>query len=565
MFGRTLREDPSEAELVSHKLSVRAGLVQPLAAGIYSYLPLGWRVMQRLIAIVRGEMDAIGGQELLMPIVQPAELWRATGRYDAPAPGPALVRFRDRSSHDLVLAMTHEEAVTDLARQVIRSYRQLPALVYQVQTKFRDEPRARGGLVRVREFTMKDAYSFHADAASLDDTYEQVRAAYGRIMARAGLEVVQVEADPGMMGGARSHEFMCLSDQGEDTLILCPACGYAANVETALAAKEAAATGATAQDPPQTLERVHTPGATTIEAVARYVGVSTRQTLKAVFYTSGGQVIFAVVRGDLEVNEAKLSALLGGIDLAPASAEELAAAGLVAGYASPIGVTGVRVVADDSILTGNNWVVGANEPGYHYLNANYPRDFRADLVADIALARAGDACPRCGQPLRAKRGIEVGHIFQLGAKYAEALGATYLDQSGVAKPLLMGCYGIGIGRLLACVIEQHHDEAGILWPPEVAPFDLEIVSLAGKDAAVEQAAEALYTRLQGLGQRVLYDDRPERAGVKFNDADLIGIPVRLTVSQRTLEQGGVELKRRAQAERLLVPLDELEQALALGG
>jgi prolyl-tRNA synthetase len=256
---------------------------------------------------------------------------------------------------------------------------------------------------------------------------------------------------------------------------------------------------------------------------------------------------------------------LGGVDLAPASAEELAAAGLVAGYASPIGVTGVRVVADDSILTGNNWVVGANEPGYHYLNANYPRDFRADLVADIALARAGDACPRCGQPLRAKRGIEVGHIFQLGAKYAEALGATYLDQSGVAKPLLMGCYGIGIGRLLACVIEQHHDEAGILWPPEVAPFDLEIVSLAGKDAAVEQAAEALYTRLQGLGQRVLYDDRPERAGVKFNDADLIGIPVRLTVSQRTLEQGGVELKRRAQAERLLVPLDELEQALALGG
>jgi len=557
MFGRTIREIPSDAELISHQLSIRAGLIRQLAAGIYSYLPLGWRVIRKIEQIMREEMDAVDGQELSMPVVQPAEIWRITGRYDAPAPGPALLRFKDRTGHDMVLAMTHEEAVTDLARQELNSYRQLPVMVYQIQTKFRDEPRPRGGLVRVREFIMKDGYSFHPDQESLDAYYPRIYQAYLNIFRRCGVETVPVEADTGIMGGSASHEFMVLSEAGEDTLVLCPECKYAANAEKAEFAK-----GEGPQGPPLPLERVPTPGTTTIEAVARLIGVETRQTLKAVFYsTPEGQVIFAVIRGDLDVNPAKLSNVLGGVELHISTEEELKAAGIVAGYASPVGLSGMRVIADDSVTRAHNLVAGANEPGYHLKNVNYPRDFQAERVADIALARSGDPCPRCGRPLTASRGIELGHVFKLGTKYSAAVGATYLDRDGVARPMVMGCYGIGAGRLLACIIEQHHDDKGIIWPPSVAPFQVHIVSLAGNDVRVVQAADALYERLLGAGYEVLYDDRQESAGVKFNDADLIGIPVRLTVSRRTVESQTVELKPRWSEEKRLVPEAELEAAI----
>jgi prolyl-tRNA synthetase len=558
LFGRTLREVPSDAELSSHRLSLRAGLIRQLGAGIYSYLPLGWRVLHRIEQILREEMNAVDGQEVFMPVVQPADIWRDSGRYDAPAPGPALLRFKDRAAHDMVLAMTHEEAVTDLARQEIQSYRQLPSMVYQIQTKFRDEPRPRGGLVRVREFVMKDGYSFHADAASLDAYYPRIYQAYLNIFARCDVETVPVEAASGIMGGSASHEFMVVSEAGEDTLILCPQCKFAANAEKAPFVK-----GEGVQGAPEPLERIATPDTKTIEDLAALLGIETRQTLKAVFYsTPEGEVIFAVIRGDLDVNESKLANVLEGVELHPSTAEELQAAGIVAGYASPRGLKSIRVIGDDSIQSGANFVAGANEPGYHLKNVNYPRDFAVEQIADIALARGGDRCVRCGAPLQAVRGIEAGHVFKLGTKYSEKMGATFLDRDGVAKPLVMGCYGIGAGRLLACIIEQHHDERGIIWPVSVAPFQVHIVSLGTNDPRVIAAADALEARLTKAGLEVLYDDRVgESAGVKFNDADLIGIPVRLTVSRRTLEGQAYELKGRWEEKARLVPDEELEATI----
>lgn len=565
LFGNTLRENPAEAELPSHRLALRAGLMRPIAQGIYALLPVGWRVMRRIEEIIRQEMDAIGGQEMLMPVVHPAELWQASGRYQAPSPGPALVRFADRAGRPLVLGMTHEEVITELARQEIRSYRQLPCLVYQIQTKFRDEPRARGGLLRVREFIMKDAYSLDADPEGMAAAYEQVYAAYRRIFARCGLEVLPVEAATGMMGGQVSHEFMFLNENGEDTLLRCPACGLAANVEGARIGL-----GPAPQEEARPLERVATPGRKTIRAVAEFLQVPPRQTLKAVFFeqsapgTAGAApaLVFAVIRGDLEVNVAKLSAALGGADLAPAGETALRAAGLVPGYASPVGVSGVVVVADESVLAGSNFVGGANVEGYHLRNINVPRDFQPDLVADIALARGGDPCPRCAAPLEEARAIELGHIFQLGRKYAEAMGATYLNEAGEAQPLWMGCYGIGVGRLMACIMEAHHDEHGLIWPPVVAPYDVHLISLTRPGTPLEAAAEQLYRDLQGAGLAVLYDDRPERAGVKFNDADLIGVPVRLTLGDRAYAEGTIECKARWERETTRLPLAPLEELVA---
>jgi prolyl-tRNA synthetase len=557
LFGRTLREVPSDAEIISHQLSLRAGLIRQVAAGIYSYLPLGWRVLRKIEQIMREEMDNIDGQEMAMPVVQPAELWKATGRYDAPAPGPALLRFKDRSDHEMVLGMTHEEVVTALAKQEIDSYRQLPFMVYQMQTKFRDEPRSRGGLIRVREFIMKDGYSFHADAASLDAYYPRIYQAYINIFKRCGVDTIPVEADSGIMGGTASHEFMVLSEMGEDTLIICRHCGYAANAEKAPFVK-----GEAPSDPELVLTKVSTPGTTTIQSVAALLGVTERQTLKAVFMSvPAGQVIFALIRGDLEVNPVKLSNLLGGVELHPSTAEELSAAGIVAGYASPIGIDGVKVIADDSVLSGNNFVAGANEKGYHLINVNYPRDFAVDAIADIALARSGDLCTICGAPLEAGRGIEAGHVFKLGTKYSEKVGATFLDKDGSAKPIMMGSYGIGTGRLLACIVEQHHDERGIIWPVSVAPFQVHLVSLGTNNPLVVAEADALYQRLGAAGFDVLYDDRQESAGVKFNDADLIGIPVRLTISKRTIESARIEFKARWDSTVQLVPQVELHQVL----
>ena len=557
LFGRTLRETPAGATLPSHQLSIRAGLIDQLAAGIYSYLPLGWRVLTKIAKIARQEMNAVDGQEISMPLVQPAELWKATGRYDATDPGPALVRFQDRSGHQMVLGMTHEEVATELARRWIRADRQLPAMVYQIQTKFRDEPRARGGLVRAREFLMLDGYSFHADADDLGAYYRRAFAACEQIFARCELEVVAVEAAGGMMGGAASHEFVAINPLGEDTVVTCRNCGYAANVESAIFAKGEGVRGTEAS-----LRRVATPGTTTIEDLAKLLRVETRQILKAVFYaTRDGELIFAVIRGDLEVSEEKLSRLLGGVTVEAAPEDALRVAGLVPGYASPVGVSAVRVIGDDSIESGDNYVAGANEAGYHLLNVNYPRDYGVDAVADIALTQDGDTCAHCGGTLVTSRAIEVGHIFQLGTARAFTDAAEQADPFVIPRALQMGCYGIGLGRLIACIIEQHHDEWGIIWPPSVAPFEVHVVCLGPPGSEVGLAADALYNRLRQQGRHVLYDDRDERPGVKFNDADLIGAPVRCTVSRRTLALRAVELKARWESTRRTVPDQAVEKAI----
>ena len=556
LFGRTLRETPAEADLISHQLLLRAAMIRPLASGIFTYMPLGWRVLRKIEQIMREEMDGIGCQEMCMPIVNPAEVWKQTGRWQAPAPGPALVRFKDRSDHDMVLAMTHEEVFTQLLSSEVSSYRDMPILAYHIQTKYRDEPRARGGLIRVREFTMKDAYSAHADYEGLDEFYPQIYAAYLRIFERCGLDVISVQAEAGMMGGAVNHEFMVVSAMGEDTLILCDACGYAANAERA----EFRLVPIPDEDELPT-EEVATPGCKTIEEVATFLGVPTSKTYKAVFYeTTEGEAIFAVIRGDLDVNEVKLSNLVGGAELLPAGEDTLTKAGIVAGYASPVGIKGVRVIGDQSLASGHNFVAGANREGYHLKNVNYPRDFQVDTLGNFALARGGDLCADCGAPIRAARGIEVGHVFKLGTKYSDAVGADFLDKDGKSKPIIMGSYGIGTGRLMASVIEQSHDEKGIIWPTSIAPFQIHLLHL-GASAEVHAAAETLYAELQAQGYEVLFDDREEAAGVKFNDADLIGVPLRFTVSARNVKQGAVEAKLRWSRDAELVPLAELEGRL----
>ncbi len=557
LFGRTLREAPADAELTSHQLMLRAGMIRQLAAGIYSYLPLGWRVLSRIEQIMREEMDAIGAQEMQMPLVNPAEIWRATGRYDAPAPGRILLRFRDRMAHDMVLAFTHEEVVAELLRTEVDSYRQLPFAVYHIQTKFRDEPRTRGGLIRAREFTMKDAYSCHADFQSLNAFYNYIYEAYVHIFQRCGVEAIAVAADVGAMGGAASHEFMVLSSQGEDTLAICPSCGYAANVEKAAFRKPAGPSQAE-----RSVEEVATPGCKTIADVAAFLGVPSTQTLKALFYTTeAGEAVMALIRGDLEVNLVKLSNVLGGADLRSSNEEDLQAAGIVPGYASPVGLSDLRVIADDSITMGSNFVAGANRPGYHLLNVNYPRDFAVNTVTDIARARAGDSCPECAEALQTARAIEVGHLFKLGTRYSEAAGATYLDADGQAKAIVMGSYGIGTGRLMAVIVEDNHDERGIVWPASVAPYDLHLLSL-GTSPEVMSVTEQLYDRLVETGLEPLYDDRDERAGVKFNDADLIGIPWRIVVSRKSLAQNSVEMKERRADTARLVPLDQLDGTIS---
>ncbi len=549
-FLPTWKEEPAEADLPSHKLLLRAGLIRPLAAGIYTYLPFGWRALRKIEGIVREEMDAIGGAELHMPVVHPAELWAKTGRLADF--GPQLVRFQDRASREMVLGPTHEEVVTELARREIQSWRQLPLMLYQIQTKFRDEPRARGGLVRVREFTMKDGYSFHEDPSDLDRYYPEVYRAYLTVFRRCGLVPIPVEADPGLMGGAGSHEFMLGSDYGEDTFVRCAGCGYAANREGAVAAKEA--------DPAEELravEEVATPGCCTIAAVAGFLGVPTRKTAKAVFYRAGGKLVFVVIRGDLEANEAKLARAIGAAELAPATEEDIAAVGAVPGYASPIGISGgnVVVVVDDSIPAARNLVSGANRDGLHLRNVNFPRDFRADVVADVALARDGDRCLRCGGCLGVQRGIELGHIFKLGTKYSQSMGATFLDREGQARPLVMGCYGIGIGRLLAAVIEAHHDEEGIVWPVSVAPFHVLVAVLNPKEQNQHELGSSVASHLAKQGLDVLLDDRERSPGEKFHDGKLLGVPVLAAIGPRTLRTGELELERRRDGARSAVPTD----------
>ncbi|MBI2955121.1 MAG: proline--tRNA ligase [Chloroflexi bacterium] len=558
LFGRTLRQAPAEAELASHNLILRAALARPLSAGIYSYLPLGWRVIRKIEAIMRDEMDRIGGQEMHMPVLNPAEHWKETGRYFAI--GPELIRIKDRAEREYVLAMTHEEIITDLARRELRSYRQLPFMVYQIQTKIRDEARPRGGLIRMREFLMKDAYSFHEDQQALDEYYPSVYQAYRNIFARSGLRVIDVEADPGMMGGTGSHEFMMLSDSGEDTLVICSQCGYAANVEAARANKKDRVGEHQRLEALKPLEGVATPGVKTIQQLTEFFTLPAQDFLKTVLYMACGELVAVAIRGDLEVNEAKLARALQCSDLRLASDEEIARAGTVVGFASPVGLKNVRVVLDDSV-DGDAFIAGANKPDTHLRDVHYPRDFAADAVADIALAQAGQTCLQCGNDIEMRRGIEVGHTFKLGYKYSEAMGAKFLNPEGKEVIVIMGCYGIGLDRLLAAIIEQNHDDKGIIWPKSVAPFAVHLAALGVEDAEVSGVAEKLYLDLMSRGCEVLYDDRDETAGVKFNDADLIGIPLRVTVSRRTLDKGSVELKQRTSRDFHLVKLDQAIEAI----
>ncbi len=550
MFGRTQREIPTEADTVSHQLLLRAGMIYQVASGIYSYLPLALRALRKIENIIRDEMDAAGGQELMMPVLQPLELWQQTGRDQAF--GEGLFVLNDRKERRLCLGPTHEEVATRLASQYIKSYRDLPLLLYQIQTKFRDEPRPRAGLLRVREFTMKDLYSFDIDEKGLDLSYNKMLKAYQRIYARCGLPALFVEADSGAIGGKDSHEFMVIMDTGEDEIIYCSDCHYAANSEKACCAK-----GKGGGESPLPLEEVATPGVTTISDLSDFLKVSPDHILKAVFYAADGELVFAVIRGDLEVNEVKLKNVLKCIDLHLADGEEIRKAGVIAGFASPVGLSNIKTVVDDSVTPGVNFVAGANSLETHLKNVNYTRDFSADVTADIARACAGEQCPKCGGKLLSTHGIEVGHIFKLGTFLSGKLGAFYADSDGIDRPVVMGCYGIGIGRLLAAAIEQNHDAQGIIWPLPIAPYQVYLCPLYRENTSVAETAEKLYTELSSAGFEVLLDDRQESPGVKFNDADLLGIPIRVTVSQRTLKQDSVEVKRRSGKESQLVPLAEI--------
>ena len=557
LFFTSLRDDPAEAEMASHRLLVRAGYVRQLGAGIYSLLPLGFRVQQRIEGVIREEIDAIGGQEMEMPVVHPADLWRQSGRYDRI--GPEMARFRDRSGRDMVLAMTHEEVVASLARDVVRSYRQLPAIVYHFQTKFRDEPRARGGLVRVREFVMKDSYSLDADADGLERSYRLHHEAYERIFRRLGIEAIAVSSDVGIMGGSGAHEFMVLNPHGEDTLVLCDGCGYAANQQIAplgVALPEA--------EEPADVEEVDTPGAETIAALAAHLDIPTSRTAKAAFFvTRDGRLVTAIVRGDFEVNDTKLlNAVRATGGMRPAQAEEIRAAGMEPGYGSPIGAHDTVVVVDGLAAASPNLVAGANRPGVHLRNVNVGRDVRADVITDIANVREGDPCPRCRAATRLAHGIEVGNIFKLGTDFTEALGATYLAEDGSRRHPVMGSYGIGLGRAMACVVEAHHDDRGIAWPEAVAPYRVHLVAIgAARDPTVGEAADALYERLGDAGVEVLYDDRDESPGVKFTDAELLGMPTIVTLSARSMAAGGLEVTDRATGERRIQPIEELIHGL----
>lgn len=558
LFSQTLREAPADTDVESHKFLLRAGYLRQLGTGSFSYLPLAQRSIRKIETIIREEMDKIGGQEITMPVVHPASVWKETNRYYEV--GAEMTRFQDRAGRDMVLAMTHEEVIADLVRKEIESYKQLPVLLYQLQTKWRDEPRARGGLIRVREFTMKDSYSLDVDDAGLDKQYRAHYQAYFDIYNRCGLDVIAVASDTGMMGGKLAHEYMYITDIGEDTLLISEETGYAANREVATFLKSKA----DAEDMAE-LEKVATPNAKTIAELADFLNVPTAKTAKAVFFTGTflenqedvQKLVFGIVRGDMELNETKLRNVAKAKELRPATEDEIKAVGAVAGFASPIGIErkNVMLIVDDAVTESPNLVAGANETDYHYLNTNYGRDYTADVVADIVTALAGHPTTDGKGTLKEVRGVEVGNIFKLGTRYTEIMGATFLDENGERKPVIMGSYGIGVGRLLACVAEEYRDDYGLKLPISVAPYEVHLVMLPGGDT--EAIGEELYQAIQGAGIEVLYDDRDERAGVKFNDADLIGIPLRVTVSKRSLQNGGLEFKRRDSDDKRIIPQEEI--------
>ena len=542
LYAPTLRETPADAEVVSHQLMLRAGLIRKAAGGVYTYLPLAWRVLKKIEAIVRDEMDAAGGQELAMPIIQPAELWHETGRWDVY--GDEMFRLKDRHDRSFCLGPTHEEMITSLVRSDVRSYRQLPIMLYQIQNKYRDEIRPRFGLMRGREFIMKDLYSFDKDEAGLDVSYQKMYDAYTNIFSRCGLKFRAVEADGGAIGGSNTHEFMVIAESGEAAIVYCEACEYAANVEKAelkpiLADPEAQLA----------LEMVETPGTKTIEAVAEFLGVDIKKNIKAVaFQTEKEEVVLAFVRGDHEVNDIKLQNAVGAITLTMASEESIRAVGGVPGFMSPIGIKGAKIVVDSTVMEMHNAIGGANQEDKHYKNVNPKRDFKETIVTDIRLIAKGDPCPHCGAALQTARGIEAGQVFKLGTKYSEALKATFLDENGRDKPMVMGCYGVGVSRTMAAAIEQNFDDNGIIWPVALAPYTVAVVPVNVKDEAQMEIAEKIYAELRAAGIEAILDDRKERAGVKFKDADLIGYPLRITVGPKTVNEDAIEVKVRRSGE-----------------
>lgn len=549
----TLRETPAEAEIVSHQLMLRAGLIHKVSMGIYTYMPLGYRVLKKIERIIREEMDGQGAQELFMPVVHPAELWMESGRWQVY--GKELMRMQDRHGRDYLLAPTHEEVITSMLRQDVRSYKQLPQLVYQIQTKFRDERRPRFGVMRCREFVMKDCYSFDRDEEGLSVSYEKMAHAYHNIFSRCGLHYRPVAADSGAIGGSGSHEFMALSEVGESAILFCHSCDYAATDE--IAAVEPVPTGVGEEF--REIETVWTPDCKTVEDLARLLKVPAERTVKTLCYMADGQPVVVLIRGDRQVNEIKLQNTLGCYELGFANDDEVRAMGMEPGYCGPVGLRSeIKVVADREVPLMVNHECGDGRKDYHLLNVNYQRgDYRIDVTADIALVEKGAKCPVCGAPLDLARGIEVGQIFKLHTKYSEKLGARYVDENGDEHDMVMGCYGIGVGRTMAAIIEQHHDTHGIIWPMSVAPFEVEIVPVNDKDDWLMAEAEKLYRELQQRGVETLLDDRKERPGVKFNDGDLLGFPLRVVMGKKCHETGLAEVKVRASGEVFEVPLADL--------
>ena len=553
LYAPTLKETPAEAELVSHQLMLRAGMIRRLAAGVYAYLPLAWRSLRKIEQIVREEMDAAGASECQLPILTPAELWHESGRWNDY--GPELMRIADRHERMFCLGPTHEETVTELIRGELRSYKQLPVILYQFQTKFRDEMRPRFGLMRGREFLMKDAYSFNADEESLKESFEKMRRAYARICERCCLTFREVEADSGQIGGSGSIEFMALADAGEAELVWCD-CGYAADVEAATASVSLTPCDA------ETMERVATPGVGTIEGLAEFLGIPENGTVKALALVDGdGKPVIAFVPGTHELNDVKAEHAFGAYHMM--TDEEIDSYGLVKGSMGPVGLPeGVRVVADSTLSEAGAWICGANERGFHYVGARPGVDFDEPELADLISVREGDLCPVCGKPLHAARGIEVSQVFQLGTKYSVPLGATFMDENGREKPFIMGCYGVGISRTMAAVLEQYNDEHGIVWPVPVAPFEVSVVPLDPKVAECADAARAVSEELARRGIDVVVDDRDERPGVKFADNVLMGFPYQIVIGRRGLKNGTVEVKERATGEREDMPLDAVAASVA---
>ncbi len=553
----TLREIPSDAEVVSHKLMIRAGMIRKLTSGIYSYLPLGYRVIRKVEQIVREEMNKAGAQEVFMPMVQPAELWEESGRWVHY--GKELLRFRDRHDRPYCLGPTHEEVITDLVRIDVKTYRQLPLNLYQIQTKFRDEVRPRFGVMRCREFGMKDAYSFDADEEGAQKSYEKMFTAYNNIFRRCGLRFRPVEADSGSIGGKYSHEFMVMADSGEDAMVFCEKCSYAANLEKAEVAKPEKHDIAEKDWLP--LEDVHTPNARTIEEVSAFLKIKPENIVKTLIFNADGQSCAVLIRGDQEVNEIKVRNYLNAAELELADDEMIKkATGAPRGFAGAVNIK-TRVIADYSIMNMINFVTGANKQDYHLKNVNAGRDFKVQAFADLRVVEENDSCPRCAGKVKFARGIEVGHVFKLGTKYSKAMKAVYLDKDGLEKTMIMGCYGIGIGRTVAACIEQNHDDQGIVWPLPLAPYHVIITPVNVNDKSISDVAENLYNKMRDEKIEAIIDDRDERAGVKFNDADLIGIPLRVVIGQKNLAQNKVELKIRQTGENKLIAVDEIVNAV----